>query len=190
MRARRRSWRGSCLPHGGTNPHGATKPGRKNPRTRRRPSDQSRNRAQNASVSPVDNRRPNGLREAARETQSAFRGLGVKAGASVANTAPLRVMDTFSPSSIHFATSAKWFRKSRTVAVFIVIQECITHAFLSTGFIHRRLKPSRQSRGRKPGNKLATRHTQQSKNPPWRGRCPADSTPVSLTSGPCCGREG
>jgi hypothetical protein len=44
------------------------------------------------------------------------------AGASVANTTPFRVMVTISPPSIHFATSAKWFRRSRTVAVFIVMR--------------------------------------------------------------------
>jgi hypothetical protein len=39
---------------------------------------------------------------------------------------PLLVISTCSPSAIHADTSAKRFRKSLTVAVFFVIQMCIT----------------------------------------------------------------
>jgi len=53
-------------------------------------------------------------------------------GTRRANNFPDLVISTGSPSAIHAATRGKRFRKSRTVAVFIVIQICITGPELST----------------------------------------------------------
>jgi hypothetical protein len=59
------------------------------------------------------------------------RGFCGTAGNNRAKGFPLLVISTGSPSAIHEATRAKRFRKSLTVAVFIVIQMCITTANLS-----------------------------------------------------------
>ena len=54
------------------------------------------------------------------------RGFSGTAGKRRANGFPLLVISTGSPSTSHEATRGKRFRKSLTVAVFIVIQMCIT----------------------------------------------------------------
>jgi hypothetical protein len=56
------------------------------------------------------------------------------AGTSRAKSFPLLVISTGSPSAIHAATREKWFRKSLTVAVFIVIQICITPLKMSNAY--------------------------------------------------------
>ena len=54
-----------------------------------------------------------------RATQSGLgEGFGLT-GERVAKIAPLRVIVTCSPSSIHLDMAAKWLRRSRTVAVFM-----------------------------------------------------------------------
>jgi len=62
---------------------------------------------------------PTALYRLDRATQSGLgEGFGL-AGERVAKIAPLRVIVTCSPSSIHLDMAAKWLRRSRTVAVFM-----------------------------------------------------------------------
>lgn len=95
---------------------------------------QSRKSDQSFSAVAFDMHLPRGGRRFNRPDQSTLDGFRTLAGASVAKAVPLRVMATSSPHSIHFATLAKWFRKSRTVAVFMMIQICITPRAVSTAF--------------------------------------------------------
>src|ERR1035437_366539 len=70
-----------------------------------------------------------------RAMMSGLTSLGVLAGGTRrANNFPALVISTGSPSAIHAATRGKRFRKSLTVAVFIVRQICITYPSLSTVF--------------------------------------------------------
>src|ERR1017187_1206637 len=62
------------------------------------------------------------------------RGLSGATGTRRAKGLPALVISTGSPSSIHAATRGKRFRRSLTVAVFIVRLMCLTERKLSTAF--------------------------------------------------------
>src|ERR1017187_3038079 len=62
------------------------------------------------------------------------RGLSGATGTRRAKGLPALVISTDSPSSIHAATRGKRFRKSLTVAVFIVRLMCLTASRLATAF--------------------------------------------------------